>query len=105
MRKPNITKRTQEISQTLPQHSHQSPLIIYVAALQAREVTSSFYNDNNEDNQVPILQLLDSESPFSCLSVLHTEGTHVNFHGKATHSRQSQGLVNHRTDRHKGERC
>lgn len=56
---------------------------MYVAALQAGEVTSSFYNDNNEDNQVPILQLLDSESRFSCLSVLHTGGSHVNFPGKS----------------------
>lgn len=46
-------------------------------------MTSTFYNDNNEDNQVPILQLLDPKSPFSCLSVLHTEGTRVNFPGKS----------------------
>lgn len=82
-RKPKITKRTGEINQTLPQPSNQSPLLIYVAALQAGEVTSSFYNDNNEDNPVPILQLLDPESPFSCLSVLHTKGTCVNFPGKS----------------------
>ena len=73
--KPKITKRTGEINQTTTTQPSVSPLLIYVAALQAGEVTSSFYNDNNEDNQVPTLQFLDPERPFSCLSVLHTKGS------------------------------
>lgn len=82
VRKPKSTKRTREINHTLPKHSHQSPLLRYVAALQAGEVTSSFYNDNNEDNQVPVSQLLHSESPFSCLSVLPTGGDSCKFSWK-----------------------